>query len=226
MLLYLNSDLTGRIEEISINWSPSDLIQISRNGAKALGIQFSTDIENRISSICYGNAGILQSILLKTLDHLGITETVNTPIDVHDLEALDFAAMQYAEQLNPLYQQFAKTVSAGIRARKNSTGIYAHAMAVIIESSDKDLLDGMSLAVIHDRAYAREPRIQKGNLRAVLENFPDLQVDQNGKGIVIAYNEMTEEITIVDKQLLLYRKYMTITWPWEQLVAESKESSV
>ena len=84
-------------------------------------------------------------------------------------------------------------------------------------------LRSLSLDYIFQKASAREPRIQKGNLRVVLERFEQLQVDDDGRGLVVAYNEATAEITIVDRQLLLYRKYCTMKWPWEDLIAEAKK---
>jgi hypothetical protein len=44
------------------------------------------------------------------------------------------------------------------------------------------------------------------------------------RGLVIAYNEAEGEISVVDRQLLLYRKYSTVKWPWEDLIAEPKTS--
>lgn len=129
--------------------------------------------------------------------------------------------MAYAEQLNPLYQQFANRVSKGIRNRDNSTGIYAHAMAVILEADDQALMTGLTLDSIYDVANSRQNRIQKGNLRKVLEKFEDLQVDGDGRGLVLSYNDATTEISVVDRQLLLYRRYATVKWPWEDMIKEA-----
>lgn len=132
--------------------------------------------------------------------------------------------MSYAEQLNPLYQQFAKRVSSGIRARKDSTGIYAHAIAVILETNDNILMKGLPLDRIFQISNSRQPRIQKGNLRKVLEKFEELQVDEEGRGLVLSYNDATTEISVVDRQLLLYRRYSTVKWPWEDLIKEADTS--
>jgi len=133
--------------------------------------------------------------------------------------------MYIADQLNPLYQQFAKRVSKGIRARKDSTGIYAHAMAAILSFSDTELLAGISLDAVHAIANERQSRIQKGNLRTVLEKFEELQVDDDGRGLILAYNDSTNEVGLVDRQLLLYRKYSTVAWPWEGLIREAEAAS-
>lgn len=222
MLIFLNPDLTGRIEEIPIYWSGDDLRRVLKKGGDALSLEFTEEFAAACVNDCYGNVGILQSLTLKALDVMGIRETASNKVVVDRLDALQTAALQYADQLNPLYQQFAKRVSGGIRTRQDSTGIYAYAMAVILEAPDELALRSLSLDYIFQKANSREPRIQKGNLRIVLEKFEQLQVDSEGRGLVNAYNEAEAEISVVDRQLLLYRKYCTVKWPWEDLIAEAK----
>ena len=220
MLIDLNPDLTARIEELSIYWSPEDLEKIMVRGGGALNLRFSDGFKKQCVRDSYGNSGILQSLVLKALDELNIEEKQLITHNVDDMEALESAALQYAEQLNALYQQFAKRVSGGIRKRADSTGIYAHAMAVILESEDALAIKGIHIDYLFEEIHAREPRVQKGNLKTILGKFEELQVDDDGRGLVIAYNEATNEVSIVDRALLLYRRYSTVTWPWEELVAE------
>lgn len=224
MLIYLNPDLAGRIEELSIYWSPDDLKAIIEKGGAALKLQFNSTIVRRAIDDCFGNAGILQKLILGTLDNLNIKEEAATLMNVGDINALESAEMSYADQLTPLYQQFAKSVSRGIRNRENSTGIYAHAIAVILEAPDEQLMKGLHLDTIFDKAHDRQDRIQKGNLGRVLQKFEELQVDDGGRGLVLSYNEATSEITVVDRQLLLYRRYATVKWPWEDIIAEADRS--
>ena len=224
MLLYLNPDLSGRVHELSIAWTEEELKKVLRRGGKALNLRFSARFEVLTAHDCFGNVGILQTLALKTLDHLMIHEKQSSLREVDEIDALESTAMDYAEQLNPLYQQFAKRVSSGIRNRKDSTGIYGHAMAVILEAPDDSLIKGISIDLIYESANAREKRIQKGNLRTVLDKFESLQVDQDGRGLVLAYNDASAEVTIVDRQLLLYRRYSTVKWPWEDLIAEANAS--
>jgi len=225
MLIYLNPDLSGRIEEVSVYWSIDDLKLILKQGGKALGIRFGERFEDASAKLSYGNAGILQALALKSLDALGIIEEVHSDIEISDEDALQTAALHYADQLNALYQQFAKRVAAGIRTRQDSTGIYAHAMAVIVEAPDEMCLRGIPLEHIYQVAHERENRIQKGNLRTILERLEGLQVDEEGRGLVVAYNEADGEVTVVDRQLLLYRQFCTVRWPWEDLIAEIRENS-
>ena len=221
MLMYLNRDLTGRVAEIPIVWTDADLAKVFAKGGEALNIEFGAELQQRAIHDCFENVGILQTLILGTLDEAGIEEEQDERVVIDDLDLLDAAAMHYADQLNSVYQQFADQVSGGIRKRKNSTAIYAHAMAVILETPDENLIRGITRDDIYEAAHAKEKRIKKGNLRTVLEKFEQLQVDDDGRGLVLAYNGATEEISVVDRQLLLYRKYLTVNWPWEKMIEES-----
>jgi hypothetical protein len=224
MLLYLNPDLSARVQEVPIVWRETDLKAIFEQGGRALNVVFSELIQQRAIADCFENAGILQTIILGTLDETGVTERRDEEILLSDLDAIETASMKYAEQLNALYQVFAERVSTGMRKRKDSTGIYAHAMAVILGSPDEALLRGVPLDDIFKQAHARENRIQKGNLRTVLNHFEELQVDDDGRGLVLAYNDTNRELTVVDRQLLIYRKYSTVKWPWEDMIAEGADA--
>lgn len=223
MLIYLNPDLAGRMEEISIYWSDYDLQCIIEKGSTALGVLFVEALKSRLVLDSFGNAGLLQKLVLNTLDEVGITEEQYPITTIDDVSAGEAAGMKYAEQLNPAYQQFAKRVSSGIRSRTDATGIYAYAMAVIMDESDDDLKKGLDLHTIFTKANARQPRIKKGNLRTVLEKFEGLQIDDDGRGLVLSFNEATDEIHVVDRQVLLYRKYATVKWPWDSMVLEGEK---
>lgn len=222
MLITLNSDLSDRIEEIAVTWSNSDLKKVLGKGCEALNIEMSQAVSERLADISYESVGLLQKLTLRLIDdELGIGERVHgSPISVDNVGAVDDAGMHVADQLNQLYQAFAKRVADGIRTRNNSTGIYAHAMAAVMAADDKDLTDGLSAKAIHAVAHAKQPRIQLGNLKTVLARFPELQVDQDGRGLVLAYDPTDEKVSAVDKQVLLYRRFATVKWPWEDLINE------
>jgi hypothetical protein len=223
MLITLNPDLSDRIEELSVIWQPAELKQVLVKGCTKLNLRPTEQVANVLAQNSYESVGLLQKLALRLIDdELGITEAApdGTEVVIDNETAVQDAAMHISEQLNQLYQAFAKRVCEGIRARKNSTGIYAHGMAAIMSAGDTELASGLSARSIHAAAHARQPRIQLGNLKAVLARFPELQVDSDGRGLVLAYDQQDEKISVVDKQLLLYRKFATVKWPWEELIAE------
>jgi hypothetical protein len=226
LLLRLNPELAGRVEEIPVEWSDRDLRRIFENGSAALNIEFSEDIQARAVRDCFGNAGILQRLILETLNQAEIRKEQSSHLLIDDVNHYETARLTYVDQLNAIYQTFAKRVSSGIRTRRDTTGIYAHAMAVVLEESDDDeLLKGVGLDKIFEKAHARQSRIQKPNLHTILCRIDGLQVDSDGRGLVLSYDQRDREVTVVDRQLLLYRQYATVKWPWEDLIREADDEA-
>ena len=227
LLTYMNPDLTGRIEEISVSWTNSDLNQVIENGCASLNIEIDPSIREDLILDSFGNVGILQSLLLKLIeDEADISETSSTHLIVSNPDFYFSAAKSYAKQVDGLYQQFAQTLSAGIRRRQKSTGIYALAMQAIVNASDEELLHGYSRADIFSVTNAVEPRIQKGNLKTVLQKLVELQNPQGGRALVISYDEAIDAVFAVDLQLLFYRKHHSMKWPWEEMAEEARQQSL
>ena len=222
LLLHLNPDLSARVHELSIFWSTDDLHKVIALGATYLEILFTDTVAKNIVDVSFGTVGILQKLIVEFLDQLGISETQNTLKDLSDVAAFENAAMHYAEQLNAVYHTFANRVAKGIRTKPKSTGIYAHMLAIILEADNNALFKGLPLNDIFLKANKREPRITKGNLRLVLKKLDNLQIDDQGRGLILTYDSHAEIVTVVDKQLLLYRKFATLRWPWEELIAKSE----
>lgn len=227
LLTSMNPDLTGRIEEISVSWSNEELEQVINLGSNALNIEIDSAIQEKMIADSFGNVGILQSLLLKLVeDEANIEQTKIIKAFIKNLVLYDNAAKAYATQLDGRYQQFAKTLSTGIRQRKKSTGIYALAMEAIVNATDQDLMTGFSRNDIYNITHSKESRIQKGNLKTVLGKLNELQKPENGRSLVISYDESIDAIFAVDLQLLFYRKYHTMRWPWEEMAEEARNLSL
>lgn len=224
LLLHLNPDLTGRIEEVSIYWSASDLEKVVECGSRALNIEIERSIIDLLVQDAHGTVGILQKLVLAFLDEHGIIETKRLKTFIGSRDKYESVAMDYADQLNALYQTFASRVTGGIRKRQKSTGIYAHMLAVVMDAEVQKLTEGLSTDDIFQAAHSREPRIQKGNLRQVLQRIDGIQVDEDGRGLILTYDANKDEVFIVDKQLFFYRKYATARWPWERIIEQVNEN--
>lgn len=226
LLTSMNPDLTGRIEELEVSWSGNDLKHVIEKGCAALNICIDSNIADDMIQDSFGNIGILQSLLLKLVEEEANIEQEQAYCAwITDPCLYIRAAQAYASQLDGLYQQFAKTLSAGIRQRKNSTGIYALVMEAIVNATDNELICGFSRNKIFEITNGKEPRIQKGNLKTVLIKLSDLQEAGNRLSLVISYDESIDAVFAVDLQLLFYRKHHTMKWPWEELAEEARRLS-
>ena len=221
LLLHLNPDLSARVHEVSIFWSNSDLDRVIMKGSEALNIELTESIKAKFIEVSFGTVGILQKLLIEYLDACQIECTQKKLTDLNDMSKYETAAMTYADQLNAIYQTFARRVAKGIRTRAKSTGIYAHMLAVILTADNDTLTRGMQLNEIFQKAHQRQPRVHKGNLRTVLERLDKLQIDEDGRGLIVTYDSFQELVAVVDKQILLYRTFATVHWPWEDLIESS-----
>lgn len=224
MFVRLNGELSGRIEELSVEWGPDDLRKIISKGSAALGIEFSQEIQKKAIIDAFGNAGLLQRLVLRTLDECGIETQQPSLVKIDDEGKYESAAMTIADQLNGVYLKFGERVATGIRTRQDATGIYAYAMEAILSADAPLHMKGIPVDYIFDKSHSRQPRIQKSNLKAILSKIDGLQVDRDGRGLVVTYDADNECVLNVDRQLLFYRKYLTVYWPWEELIAESEKA--
>lgn len=224
LLINLNPELSTRIDEIAVYWSENELNSVIDKGCACLKIKFGSKVKALLVNNSYGNVGILQQLTLEYLDESRIYTEQSSEVTTDDENAFSSAAMRFAEQLNTRFQTFAKDISSGIRKRSDSTGIYAHAMAVIIAAEDVNLINGLHLDEIYSISNRRQPRIQKQNLKTVLQKIEELQIDSEGRGLVLSYNTSSDEVSATDRTLLFYRKYSTLSWPWEDLIKEAAES--
>lgn len=227
LLTFLNHDLAGRVHDISVEWKKDELAHILDSGGDSLNIVFGDKVKSRLCENAYSNAGLLQALALGTLDQMGIYEKEKKPTFVNDVSSVEDASMLYAEQLRGFYQTFSERMAKGIRCRKRGTDIYAHTMAALLDHgwSDEDLIRGITVDQIFEIAHARQPRIQKVNMITILQHIPSMQLDEKGNGLIINYDTATNKVFVVNRELLFYRKYVTINWPWEDLIQESELDS-
>ncbi|MDQ8198491.1 hypothetical protein QEH56_10050 [Pelagicoccus enzymogenes] len=214
LLPYLNSDLSGRMYELELTWSPDDLKSVIEKGGRKLNVEFNADVISKLIDAAFGNVGIMQELVLDTLERSGIEESKFKKQNCCDPSKVTDASMFYSEQLNPIYRTLAKRISSGIRNKKNSTDAYMHMLVVLLSEEDLALINGVHIDVLYEKVRSREPRINKGNLKKALSKLEELQVDQDGRGLVFSFND-ADEVHVVDRQLLLYRSHMTVNWPWE-----------
>lgn len=219
-LTHLNPDLAGRITEVSVYWNRDDLHAVIKKGSESLNIEIDAEIVKQIVADSYGNVGLLQALILETLDQAKLYEKEKNKQFCTRFDAYESAAMSHAEQLEAVYLEFSRRVSSGIRNRRGSTNIYAHAMLACFESSDDELTQGVPFQLLYLRAHTRQPRVQQGNLKSILRNIDRLQIDDRGKGLVLTFIEQSNAVAVVDRSVLFYRKYATVNWPWEEITKE------
>lgn len=224
-LIYLNGDLTLRLDEFNITWSHGELEEVIDKGCRSLNLSIDAPLKKSIIDNSYSCVGVLQEVILATLDEFGVTKKGQF-LQLGDMSKFECAALKCADQMNGLYQNFASTLTAGIRRRKNSTAIYAYTLAAIFEQDDQVLMQGISVDKIFEIAHGRQNRIILSNLKSVLGRFEKIQSLSGNSNPILVYDGQNEFVILADKQLLFYRKFSTISWPWQKIIDESNTDQV
>jgi hypothetical protein len=225
LLTYYNSDLSGRIEEIDVQWTDDELNEVLAKGEAALKIIIEPNIRQQIIADASQNVGLLQRIAERFCYYSGVYETVDAAIarTLGDDSALKAARKSICDEEAARYRQFGEAISHGFKASEESElKVYRNIARCAVEASDEELRNGLHYNVVYDRVSQFNPRIRRSDLTAALQRLNRLQEDRQVSPLVLSYNDKTREMQLVDRELLFYRKYGSPTWPWSEEEDETK----
>ncbi len=218
LLQYYNGDLSGRIEEIDIQWNNEELNEVLNKGEESLNMAFGAEIKAAIIEDSNQNVGLLQRIAEKYCFNCGILETVKTyalPQMTNSQEMLDKARTTICHEEDSRYRQFGNALEKGFKSSEESElKVYQHIARVCMEAKDKELLGGLHYNVLYDRVQQYNPRVRQSDLTAALQRLNRLQEDRSISPLVLSYNPKSRLVQLVDRELLFYRKYGNPVWPW------------
>ncbi|MDX2205555.1 MAG: hypothetical protein NW223_22585 [Hyphomicrobiaceae bacterium] len=92
---YLQSmaNLAGRVQSISVDpWLDSDLEAVFDAGAPHLNVRFGGRLKKSLITYAHGNVGLLQELILATIEKHRVLETAATPVTIENYSLADQAA--------------------------------------------------------------------------------------------------------------------------------------
>ena len=217
LLTFYNSDLSGRIDEIDVQWEDQELDKVLSKGEDVLKIIFGQNIRSQIISDASQNVGLLQRLAEKFCFFSGVLETTNATLakTVSDEGTLQRARAKICDEEAVRYRQFGQALSHGFKASEESElKVYMNIARCAIEATDQELRAGLHYNTLFDRISGMNSRIRRSDLTAALQRLNRLQEDRQVSPLVFSYNDKTRELQLVDRELLFYRKYGQPTWPW------------
>lgn len=219
LLTFYNSDLSGRIDEIDVQWQDAELQTVLTKGEEALRIIIGPEIRQQMIDDASQNVGLLQRIAERFCYYSGVLKTSEATIahTLGDDNALRQARASICGEEAVRYRQFGEALSHGFKASEESElKVYMNIARCAIEASDQELRNGMHYNTVFERVSSMNPRIRRSDLTAGLQRLNRLQQDRKVSPLVLSYNDATKELQLVDRELLFYRKYGTPAWPWQQ----------
>lgn len=219
LLQFYNGDLSGRIEEIDIQWTNQELDQVLGKGEAALNMTFGTGIKNAIIDDSSQNVGLLQRIAEKYCYNCGIFEEIkpeSLPLLKDSTDMLAKARVSICHEEASRYRQFGNALEKGFKSSEESElKVYQHIARVCMEATDSELLNGLHYSVLYDRVQKYNSRVRQSDLTAALQRLNRLQEDRSISPLVLSYNTKSRLVQLIDRELLFYRKYGSPSWAWD-----------
>lgn len=218
MLTYYNGDLDGRVEDIHLTWNDAELAQVLRQGADALGAEFSDGLIEAITQDASGNVGLVHRLAERICISEGVLATQPGSPAKHRIEvgsSLVTAQREVAEQMGSRFQTFADNFVRGMRRLPKGLEVYKHLLQSVTILPEADLLGGIdSAALLTHMNSIGATGIRPSDLTQALDRIDALQAKINVRPPVLTYNKSSRKLSLADRAFLFYRRHTTQSWPW------------
>jgi hypothetical protein len=209
LLTYYNGDLTGRVEEINLTWSETDLSTVLSKGEGALNIEFAPGIRQQILESSFNNVGLLQRLAEKVCMEADVYESQLTKKVISDIDFLHRARGQVVSDIRQRYSRIAGVFVEGMRA-DSVLHLYGRLYNELIDAGDNELTNGISLKELLERIQAHaagEVGIRQSDLTQCLERIERLQAGRDITPLLVSYSKSLKMLFLNDREFLFYRQY-------------------
>jgi hypothetical protein len=209
LLSYYNGDLAGRVEDIRLEWLDEELIAILAQGSEALNVSFTQESAQALVRDAFGNVGLLQRGAEQLCREAGIRQRIGRGTQSIDHTYMGAARQGLAATMAGRFLTFAERVSA-------SGVIYREVLRAVATAPDATLLEGIPLNELPAMIVASGGRRRsKSALREKLLKISEVQSEVEIQPPVLAWDQPSNRLFLVDRAFLYYRLYGTPSWPWE-----------
>lgn|GEM_PF-529622 len=223
LLAFYNGDLSGRIEEINIGWSESELSEVLKKGEEALNITFSPELKKEMIASSFENVGLLQRIAEKICFIENVFEQQDTNKRISNNSSLDKARNDIVSDICQRYNRIKEVFEKGFRS-ETQLRIYYQIFRFLTEVDDKSLINGVHQNDILKKIQGYTPRtIRIGDLTQALDKIERLQSSRDITPLLISYNHSLKAISLSDREFLFFRKFSNIKWEWLEDIPSDDE---
>ncbi len=216
LLTYFNGDLEGRVDDIHLKWTPTELHAVLDQGADALDIHFSKELADSLVNDAYENVGLLHRLAQRICTLANVNGLPpGTMIEPNGI--LSLARSDVAEQMSGRFETFAANFVRGMRRMPEGLVVYLHLLRAFTEADDAVLTGkGMDARDLLHAIQVEGTSLRGSDLTQALERIDQLQVKIEVSPPVLSYHRPGKRVQLVDRSFLFFRKYGEHSWPWQE----------
>lgn len=214
LLTYYNSDLSGRIEEIDLNWKDDELRKVIEKGESTLRIKIDPNIKANIIKYSFHNVGLAQRLTEKFCYNSGILERrpLFSSIVLNKSENLDRAKIDLISDIRQRYIKIHDVFMNGFE--ETELKVYYNIFKAFTIIPAEEIISGIHQSKLLEYVKQFNSRIRLSDLVAGLNRIERLQSTREISPFLIMYNESTKESYLVDREFLFYREFGNPEWDW------------
>jgi len=212
LLTYYNGDLTGRIEEININWNEAELNEVLLRGEKVLNVNFEESLKKKIIDSSFQNVGLLQRLAEKLcfVSDVHKTEPFEKNIQITSFDA---ATNNIIQDIGQRYTRICEVFVKGFRV-DTKLRIYYKIFKVLTTITEQKLIHGVPSDELLEevQAVSKDEIIRQGDLTQCLDRIERLQAARGITPLLLSYNNSLKLVSLMDREFLFYRKFSRVNW--------------
>ena len=208
LLTYYNGDLTGRIEEINLNWTPEELLKVLSQGEGVLNIEFAPGLKSQLIESAFGNVGLLQRLAEKICLEANIQRPHPSKQHISDIDFLKKATAQLVSDIRQRYTRIAEVFKASMRSDAVLL-LYARIYNELVDADDDELISGIAYSTLFERIQknAGAITIRQSDLTSALDKVERLQARKGVTPLLVSYSKSLRKLFLNDREFMFYRKY-------------------
>ena len=215
-MIQFNGDLLDRISEVPVEpWKEVDFRRVAEKGARELNMSFSETILQRAIDASFSSIGVFQELLKGICTDAGVTDTRLFSVALDDVQLLDSAIENKANDYAARHQRALEAIAAG----HNSGGpkgdlppLYLpyYLVKTILEAGFDGIANGISRATLHERIRASHHRgndVRPSDMTNLLTGLANLQAAKAISPPIIDYDAQKRLVQVVDSTFYFFIKH-------------------
>jgi hypothetical protein len=214
-LVNLNGNLAGRVLSIYAgSWSADGLAEVVRAGEELLNVQFTDEIKGRLVAAAEGSVGLLQELCYRLCASAGITSNLDRRVRVDDVALVDDAVNKVLAVNSPRFRRFITSYSTYKKYRYGRPSLSRKwIMHYLLTVEPEVLLRAATMEEMFEsiqRLYPNETANEEYTVEKLTKQARKIWRLQRAIGIqptILAFNDTTETLTIVDRTFVLFLRH-------------------
>ncbi|WP_374264568.1 hypothetical protein [Zoogloea sp.] len=212
-LVQYNGDLQDRLAEVPVEpWEVADFERVVATGGPFLNVTFDQAIKDQIFDEAHGSIAVVQELLKKTCEKVGVVEFSPQPVVISDSALLREAICEKVEEYSARHIRSLESIAAGSRTRRateTAAALYLpyYLVKVMVHRTYDELKEGIerkTLQLMIQQLHNSPDNVRTSDVTGMLSRLPALQANARIVPPLFDFDPGTRRVKVVDSTLYFF----------------------